>query len=78
MENRKCWCPVTGREITALDCLDAALVYEGISPPAELPVGMEDTKQNRETCMNCPNPPNRECVFPFPSCQGEYAVILLC
>ena len=48
MENRKCWCLVTGREITALDCLDAALVYEGISPPAELPVGMEDTKQNRE------------------------------
>ena len=36
MENRKCWCPVTGREITA---------------------GMEDTKQNREICMNCPNHP---------------------
>lgn len=57
MENRKCWCLVTGREITALDCLDAALVYEGISPLTELPVGMEDTKQNRETCMNCPNHP---------------------
>ena len=38
-------------------CLDAALVYEGISPPAELPVGMEDTKQNREICMNRPNHP---------------------
>ena len=36
MENRRCWCPVIGREITALDCLDAALVYEGISPLTKL------------------------------------------
>lgn len=71
MENRKCWCPVTGREITARDCLDAALVYEGISPPAELPVGMEDTKQNREICMNCPNPPIGSAFFRFHLAKGN-------
>ena len=28
MENKKCYCPIVDREIDAMDCFDAALVFE--------------------------------------------------
>lgn len=57
MENKKCYCPILDREIDAMDCFDAALVYEEISPIAELPDSMEFTEKNRDVCLKCKNHP---------------------
>lgn len=56
MENnnlKKAFCPVLGREIDGLDCFDAALVFEGMSPLSELPKAMSLTDKNKEICLKC-------------------------
>ena len=59
MENneKKVFCPILGREIDGLDCFDAALVYEEVSPPSELPEGMTFTGENQSKCLKCKNHP---------------------
>lgn len=51
--NEKCFCPIVGREIDAMDCFDAALVYEEMSPVSELPDYMEFTDKNQGICLRC-------------------------
>lgn len=53
MENKKCYCPIVDREIDAMDCFDAALVFEEMSPQSELPDYMKFTDRNQETCLKC-------------------------
>lgn len=53
MENKKCHCPIVDREIDAMDCFDAALVFEEMSPLSELPDYMKFTDRNQETCLKC-------------------------
>ena len=56
MENnnqKKAFCPVLGCEIDGLDCFDAALVFEGVSPLSELPKAMSLTDKNKEICLKC-------------------------
>lgn len=56
MENnsqKKVFCPILGCEINSLDCFDAALVFEEVSPLSELPKEMSFTDKNQETCLKC-------------------------
>ena len=53
MENKKCHCPIVDREIDAMDCFDAALVFEELSPLSELPDYMMFTDRNQEVCLKC-------------------------
>lgn len=59
MENseKKVFCPILGREIDVLECYDAALVYEEMSPLSELPKDMTFTDKNQQTCIKCKNHP---------------------
>ena len=50
-------CPILGREIDSLDCYDAALVYEEVSPLSELPNGMIFSDENQSKCLKCKNHP---------------------
>ena len=53
MENKKCRCPIVDREIDAMDCFDAALVFEELSPMSELPDYMKFTDRNQAVCLKC-------------------------
>ena len=53
IENIKCFCSVLNKEIDALACFDAALVYEEISPLSELPKDMAFTDEDQAICLKC-------------------------
>lgn len=55
MENKKktCLCPILNKEIDGLECFDAALVFEEMSPLSELPKGMTFTDENQSKCLKC-------------------------
>ncbi len=52
-EKKTCLCPVLGKEIDGMECFDAALVFEEMSPLSELPKGMEFTDKNQDICLMC-------------------------
>lgn len=54
---KKVFCPILGREIDCLDCFDAALVFEEVSPLSELPEEISFTDKNQEICLKCKNHP---------------------
>jgi len=51
------FCPVRKGQIGAMDCFDAALVYEGASPLSELPQDMSFSEENKQNCLRCPYHP---------------------
>lgn len=55
MENEKktCLCPILKKEIDGMECFDAALVFEEMSPLSELPEGIEFNDKNQNTCLKC-------------------------
>lgn len=53
MENKKCYCPILKKEIDGMECFDAALVFEEMSPLSELPEEMEFTDENQNVCLKC-------------------------
>lgn len=60
MENNRqksIFCPILKREIDSLECFDAALVFEEVSPLSELPKGMAFTIQNQNLCLKCRHHP---------------------
>ena len=52
-EKKTCLCPILNREIDGMECFDAALVFEEMSPLSELPEGMEITDKNQDICLKC-------------------------
>lgn len=55
MENEKktCLCPILNKEIDGMECFDAALVFEEMSPLSELPKNMKFTDKNQSKCLKC-------------------------
>lgn len=53
----KVHCPILDREIDEMECYDAALVYEEMSPLSELPEPLTFTDGNQKTCLNCKHHP---------------------
>ena len=53
MENKTCFCPILNRDIDGMECFDAALVFEEMSPLSELPPSMQFTDQNQKMCLKC-------------------------
>ncbi len=54
---KKFFCPILEREIESIDCFDAALVYEEVSPLSELPEEMSFTDENQNRCLKCKHHP---------------------
>lgn len=52
-EKKTCLCPILNREIDGMECFDAALVFEEMSPLSELPEGMKFTDKNQDICLKC-------------------------
>lgn len=52
-EKKTCLCPILNRDIDGMDCFDAALVFEELSPLSELPKGMEYTEESAKICLGC-------------------------
>lgn len=52
-EKKTCLCPILNKEIDGLECFDAALVFEEMSPLSELPKGMTFTDENQRKCLKC-------------------------
>lgn len=52
-EKKTCLCPILNKEIDGLECFDAALVFEEMSPLSELPKGMAFTEENQSKCLRC-------------------------
>lgn len=55
--DRSVYCPVAKSAISDIDCFDAALVYEEMSPLSEFPLGFVFTKDNKSICLKCPYHP---------------------
>lgn len=56
-EKKTCLCPILNKEIDGMECFDAALVFEEMSPLSELPEGMTFTGENQSKCLKCKNHP---------------------
>lgn len=54
----KVYCPILGREIDEMECYDASLVFEEVSPVSELPDGIDFTDDNQKICLKCSRHPN--------------------
>lgn len=52
-EKKTCLCPILNKEIEGMECFDAALVFEEMSPLSELPTGMKFTEKNQDICLKC-------------------------
>ena len=52
-EKKTCLCPILNKEIDGMECFDAALVFEEMSPLSELPTGMKFTEKNQDICLKC-------------------------
>lgn len=52
-EKKTCLCPILNKEIDGMECFDAALVFEEMSPLSELPTGMKFTDKNQDICLKC-------------------------
>ena len=52
-EKKTCLCPILNRDIDGMECFDAALVFEEMSPLSELPEGMKFTDKNQDICLKC-------------------------
>ena len=52
-EKKTCLCPILNEEIDGMECFDAALVFEEMSPLSELPTGIKFTDKNQDICLKC-------------------------
>lgn len=55
METKKVACPLIGRDLEFLDCMDAAYVAEGIQPERFALAELRAVPNFREICNSCPN-----------------------
>lgn len=53
INKKDCHCPILNKEIDGMECFDAALVFEEISPVSKLPDRMQFTKENQSICLKC-------------------------